>query len=68
MADPQDADSSNRAERDDAATVAVPQAARWQDLPGRVPPDQMIEEVPTDAAKDPDGGGNPDRDWMLRYS
>lgn len=68
MADPQDIDSSSRAGRDDAAADALALAARWQDLPGRVTPDQMVEEVPSDVVRDPEGGRNPDRDWMLRYS
>jgi hypothetical protein len=48
----------------DAAAV---RASRWGTLPVRVRPDQLIEEVPTEPPHDPDGGGDPNRDWMLRY-
>jgi hypothetical protein len=49
---------------EDAATV---RAARWGTLPDRIRPEQLVEEVRTEPARDPDGGQDPNRDWMLRY-
>jgi hypothetical protein len=40
--------------------------SRFTKLPDRILPEDMVEEVASDTAKDPDFGRNPDRDWLLR--
>jgi hypothetical protein len=39
---------------------------RFTELPSRVLPEDMVEEVATEPARDPDFGRDPDRDWLLR--
>lgn len=50
---------------DDSAAL---RAARFGTLPARVLPEQLVEEMPADPPNDPNFGGDPDNDWMLRYS
>jgi hypothetical protein len=45
---------------------ATPPVDRFSQLPTRILPEDMVEEVPADTAKDPDFGRDPDRDWLLR--
>jgi hypothetical protein len=45
---------------------AAPAVRRFSELPARVLPEDMVEEVPADTAKDPEFGRDPDRDWLLR--
>jgi hypothetical protein len=47
---------------------AADRAARFGHLPGRVPPEQMVEETPADPPNDPEFGRDPDNDWMVKYS
>lgn len=42
--------------------------AKYGRLPERVRPEEMVEEQPASAPPDPDGGRNPETDFMLRYS
>ena len=56
-----------------AAGTATPSAAqsaenRYHTLPERVRPEDMVEEVPSEPARDPDFGRDPDRDGPLRSS
>lgn len=39
---------------------------RWRALPARVPVEQQNTTVPASDEPDPDGGRNPDTDWLLR--
>ncbi|MET4097636.1 hypothetical protein [Arthrobacter sp. UYCu712] len=45
--------------------AAVP-LDRWRALPTRVPVDEQVTSVPVSEAPDPEGGRNPDNDWLLR--
>ena len=40
---------------------------RFRDLPEHPAPADLGTGEEVDAAPDPDGGRNPDRDWMLRW-
>jgi len=59
---------SDDAKQPGAARVgaATQSAGRFARLPARIPPEDLVEEVPADTAKDPDFGRDPDRDWLLR--
>jgi hypothetical protein len=46
--------------------AAAPVVRRFSELPARILPEDMVEEVPADTAKDPEFGRDPDRDWLLR--
>lgn len=41
--------------------------SRWRELPPRVDPEDWVAEVPAEAPNPPEIG-DPDRDFMLRYS
>ncbi len=41
---------------------------RFRHLPPSMPLDQTVEEQEVDAARDPELGRDPDRDWLLRGS
>lgn len=41
---------------------------RWRRLPERIRPEEMTTTQPTEDARDPDGGRDPGKEWMLRYS
>ena len=58
-------DASEAVLTSEEGTVA-PAAGRLSRLPARVMPQDMVEEVPADTAKDPEFGRDPDRDWLLR--
>ena len=45
--------------------LAVP-LDRWRALPARVRMEDQSSSVPASDAPDPDGGRNPDNDWLLR--
>ena len=45
--------------------VAVP-LDRWRALPARVRVEDQSSSVPASDAPDPEGGRNPDNDWLLR--
>jgi len=46
--------------------IVAPASGRFSRLPARILPQDMVEEVPADTAKDPEFGRDPDRDWLLR--
>ncbi len=54
---------------DDAAkpTAAPGERARWQDLPEPVDPATLVTSVPVTDAPDPDGGHDPNHEWMIRH-
>lgn len=41
--------------------------ARWQDLPEPVDPATIVASVPVTDAPDPDGGHDPNHEWMIRH-
>ena len=41
-------------------------SAKYSLLPDPVPADEWVEEQPADPPRDPDGGRDPETDWMLR--
>ncbi|TFC86408.1 hypothetical protein E3T24_06555 [Cryobacterium sp. TmT2-59] len=45
--------------------IAAP-LGRWRTLPARVPVDEQTTSSPASDAPDPEGGRNPDNDWLLR--
>ena len=45
--------------------LAVP-LDRWRALPARVRVEDQSASVPASDAPDPEGGRNPDNDWLLR--
>lgn len=47
--------------------AAEPDRARWRELPPRIEPSEWVIEVPAGPPNPPEIG-NPDRDFMLRYS
>lgn len=59
------ADALPKADVDEAAAQ---RAARYGSLPPRVSPDQYVEEMPADPPNDPGFGGDPETEWMIRYS
>jgi hypothetical protein len=52
-------------EVDDAAAQ---RAARYGTLPEPVAPARFVEEIPADPPNDPHFGGDPETEWMIRYS
>jgi hypothetical protein len=59
--------SDHENERD---AVDEPEAGsqRFKDLPKRVKLEDTVESQETDPARDPEGGRDTDRDFMIRYS
>ena len=51
---------------DDTSPVADPQ--RFKRLPERIKLEDTVESQPTEFARDPEGGRDTDRDFMIRYS
>lgn len=54
-------------ERDTSAEQA-PDPQRFKRLPERVKPEDTVESKDTNVARDPEGGRDTDRDFMIRYS
>lgn len=44
----------------------VAKRERWRTLPARIPRSELIEEQASEPPPDPDGGRDPERDFMLR--
>jgi hypothetical protein len=42
-------------------------AERFRELPTHPDPEDLLTGADVTPAPDPDGGRNPDRDWLLRY-
>jgi hypothetical protein len=45
-----------------------PATSKYAHLPERVRREDLIEEQPAEHPHDPDGGRNPETDFMVRYS
>lgn len=52
----------------DSATEPESGAQRFKKLPEPVKLEDTVESQETDAARDPEGGRDTDRDFMIRYS
>ena len=52
-------------EEEPGPVVASP-PDRWRALPARVRVEDQSSSVPASDAPDPEGGRNPDNDWLLR--
>jgi hypothetical protein len=54
----------------DGGTPVRPEedASRFKHLPKRIPADDMVETTETHVARDPEGGRDTDRDFMIRYA
>jgi hypothetical protein len=55
---------------EDEATGIDPEHGpnRFKQLPERISPEDMVETTDTHVARDPEGGRDTDRDFMIRYS
>lgn len=53
---------------DDAVPESEQNSDRFKHLPERISPDEMVETSDTHVARDPEGGRDTDRDFMIRYS
>lgn len=54
---------------DETALPATgPPEPRFAELPERVDPADYVELVDTTEARDPDGGRDPDTEWMLKHA
>jgi hypothetical protein len=51
-----------------AAVRAGHDASRFTHLPKRIPAEDMVETTDTHVARDPEGGRDTDRDFMIRYA
>ncbi|HVV19610.1 MAG TPA: hypothetical protein VHF06_09260 [Pseudonocardiaceae bacterium] len=47
---------------------AAARAARFGHLPAQVASTDLVMELPADPPNDPNFGGDPETDWMIRYS
>jgi hypothetical protein len=52
----------------DTTAEAAADSQRFTRLPERVKVEDMIESQDTTVARDPEGGRDTDRDFMIRYS
>jgi hypothetical protein len=50
------------------ADSAAARAARFGELPERIPPERFVAETSAASPHDPDFGRDPETDWMIRYS
>jgi hypothetical protein len=55
-------------EEPDATAEPESQSQRFKRLPERVKLEDTVESRKTKAARDPEGGRDTDRDFMIRYS
>jgi len=49
------------------AAAGASGAKRFKRLPERIEPEDMVESQPTAPPRDPEGGRDTDRDFMIRY-
>ena len=59
-------DADENAQEDEPGPVTAVPPDRWRALPARVRVEDQSTSVPASDAPDPDGGRNPDNDWLLR--
>lgn len=55
-------------EEQDATAERTPDSQRFKRLPERVRLEDTVESKDTNVARDPEGGRDTDRDFMIRYS
>lgn len=57
-------------EQESPSTASGPEegSERYKRLPAPIKLEDTVESQETEPARDPDGGRNPDRDFMIRYS
>jgi hypothetical protein len=48
--------------------AAADRKAQYGALPARIPPEQLVTEMPAAPANDSQFSGDPDNEWMIRYS
>ncbi len=56
------------AEERDAIAESAPDSQRFKRLPERVKGEDMVEGKDTNVARDPEGGRDTDRDFMIRFT
>ena len=59
---------SDHADQRDAEAKPEPSAERFKHLPEPVKLEDTVESEATEAARDPEGGRDADRDFMIRYA
>ncbi|MEC5193175.1 MULTISPECIES: hypothetical protein [unclassified Arthrobacter] len=59
-------DADESVQEDEPGPVVEVPVDRWRALPTRVRVEEQITSVPVSDAPDPEGGRNPDNDWLLR--
>lgn len=59
-------DLGESVQEDELDPVVPAPLDRWRALPARVPVEEQSTSSPASAAPDPEGGRNPDTDWLLR--
>lgn len=59
-------DADENVQEDEPGPVAAVPPDRWRALPARVRVEDQSTSVPASNAPDPEGGRNPDNDWLLR--
>jgi hypothetical protein len=55
-------------EDDGAAAQPQREPNRFKTLPKRISAEDMVETTDTHVARDPEGGRDTDRDFMIRYA
>ena len=55
-------------EERDATAEPAPDSQRFKRLPERVRLEDTVESKDTNVARDPEGGRDTDRDFMIRYT
>jgi len=56
-----------QAEERDTSAERAPDSQRFKRLPERVKLEDTIESKDTNVARDPEGGRDTDRDFLIRY-
>jgi len=59
-------DSDEGIQENERGPVVTVPLFRWQALPARVRVEDQSTSSPASDAPDPEGGRNPDNDWLLR--
>lgn len=48
--------------------ASEPTAARFAELPERIDPSDYVETIDATPAPDPEGGRDPNTEWMLKHA
>lgn len=59
-------DADESVQEDEPGPVVADPLDRWRALPARVPVEEQSTSLPASDEPDPEGGRNPDNDWLLR--